>query len=49
MLCRTLAEIEAAALAEAESDPPLTQEQADQVALILAPHIACAARPAQAA
>lgn len=34
--CRTLAEIRAAALADARSDPPLTQAQADLVAAILA-------------
>ena len=38
MLCRTLAEVEAAALADAASDPPLSQETADLVAAILAPH-----------
>jgi len=34
-ICRTLSEVRAAALAEAASDPPLTQQQADLVAAIL--------------
>lgn len=37
MICRTLAEVRAAALAD--HDGPLTQDQADLVAAILAPHI----------
>jgi hypothetical protein len=36
-VCRTLDEIYAAAAADALGDPPLTQEQADRVAAILAP------------
>jgi hypothetical protein len=38
-VCRTLAEIEAAAFAHAQAYPPLTQEQANQVAAILAPYL----------
>jgi hypothetical protein len=34
-LCRTLAEIIAAADADGAADPPLSQETADEVALIL--------------
>jgi hypothetical protein len=37
--CRTLEEVRAAALAD--HDGPLTQDQADLVAAILAPHTAC--------
>jgi hypothetical protein len=37
-VCRTLDEVRAAALADAASDPPLTQDAADLVAAILAPH-----------
>jgi hypothetical protein len=37
-LCRTLAEVEAAADADSIGEPPLTQEQANRVAAILAPH-----------
>jgi hypothetical protein len=36
VICRTLAEVRAAALAD--HDGPLTQDQADLVAAILAPH-----------
>lgn len=36
MICRTLADVRAAALAD--HDGPLTQDQADAVAVILAPH-----------
>lgn len=36
--CRTVEEVRAAALADAEDDAPLTQEQADRVAVILTPH-----------
>lgn len=35
--CRTIAEAFAAGQADAENDPPLTQEQADLIAVILAP------------
>lgn len=40
MLCRTLADIEAAAAADAIAEPVRTQEWADRVAAILAPHLA---------
>lgn len=36
--CRTLDEIRAAADADSAGDPPLTQDQADYVAAILAPY-----------
>jgi hypothetical protein len=36
---RTLAEIEAAGAAAGAALGPLTQEQADEVALLLAPHL----------
>ena len=36
--CRTVEEVRAAALADAAHDEPLTQDQADLVAAILAPH-----------
>jgi len=36
VLCRTLAEVEAAADADSAGDPPLTQATADRVAAILA-------------
>jgi len=42
MICRTADEIRAAALAD--HDGPMSQDQADQVAIILAPH-----QPPQAA
>lgn len=38
MICRTPAEIRAAAQAAAAALPPLTQDQADTVAALLAPH-----------
>ena len=38
MLCRSAAEVEAAADADSAGEPPLSQEQADQAAAILAPH-----------
>ena len=38
MICRTLAEVRAAALADAASDPPLSQDGADLTAAILAPY-----------
>jgi hypothetical protein len=38
MLCRSIAEVEAAADADSLADPPLTQDQADLIAAILAPH-----------
>lgn len=34
--CRTVEEVRAAALADSRDDPPLTQEQADLIAAILA-------------
>ena len=37
-VCRTLEEVRAAALADAQGDPPLTQDQADDVAAILQPY-----------
>jgi hypothetical protein len=43
-LCRTLAEVLAAADADSEGEPPLSQAAADQVAVILQ-----SVRPAQAA
>jgi hypothetical protein len=38
VICRTLAEIEAAAQADAARHPPISQETADLVAAILYPH-----------
>jgi hypothetical protein len=38
-ICRTIAETEAAAHADALNDPPLSQATADLVAVILAPHL----------
>jgi hypothetical protein len=38
-LCRTLADIEAAAAADALAEPVRPQEWADQMALILAPYL----------
>lgn len=35
--CRSVDEAIAAGLADADADPPLTQDQADEVAVILAP------------
>ena len=40
MICRSVADIHAAALAD--HDGPLTQAQADMVALLLAPHTSAA-------
>jgi len=40
VICRTLDEVRAAALDDAQGDPPLTQDQADLVAAIAAPHLA---------
>ena len=39
-LCRTIAEVEAAAAADATAEPVRSQEWADRIALILAPHLA---------
>ena len=36
--CKTIAEVRAAALADAQADEPLTQNQADLVAAIRQPH-----------
>lgn len=49
MICRTLDEVLAAADADAAGDPPLSQDQADLVAAILAPHQAAARDPARQA
>jgi hypothetical protein len=35
--CRTVEEIRAAARADAQADPPLTQAEADLIAAVLAP------------
>jgi hypothetical protein len=45
-VCRTLDEVLAAADADSASDPPLSQDQADLIAAILAPHIPAAAQAA---
>jgi hypothetical protein len=37
-VCRTIAEVLAAADADSRDDPPLSQDQADLVAALLAPH-----------
>jgi hypothetical protein len=39
VICRTLADIEAAAAADALAEPVRDQDWADRVALILAPHL----------
>ena len=38
MICRTLADVLAAADHDSRTDPPLSQHLADHVAAILAPH-----------
>lgn len=38
MICRTLAEVLTAADQDSRTDPPLTQDLADYVAAVLAPH-----------
>jgi len=38
-ICRSAEEVRAAALDDARDDAPLTQDQADLVAAIVAPHI----------
>lgn len=48
MNCRTLAEVLAAADADSAGDPPLSQDQADLVAAILAPHLPAARQAASA-
>ncbi len=48
MICRTLADVIAAAERDALADPPLTQALADKVAAILAPHLAALAAPVPA-
>lgn len=45
MTCRTVAEVIAAARADGRNDPPLSQDQADYVAAVLAPYVT----PARAA
>jgi hypothetical protein len=37
-ICRTIAEVQAAAVADSRADPPLSQEQADLITALLAPH-----------
>jgi len=37
MICRTVEEVRAAARADAQADPPLTQAEADLIAAVLAP------------
>jgi hypothetical protein len=36
--CRTLDQVDAAAIADSKNDPPLSQDQADLLAAILAAH-----------
>jgi hypothetical protein len=38
MICRTLADVLTAADDDSHTDPPLTQDTADLIAAILAPH-----------
>lgn len=38
-VCRTLDEVKAAGRADGAADPPLSQDTADLVAALLAPHI----------
>jgi hypothetical protein len=45
--CRTIAEVLAAAAADPAGDVPLTQDQADLVAALLAPHRPLAGEPTQ--
>jgi hypothetical protein len=44
VICRTVADIHAAAVRDAANDPPLTQDQADLIAAVLAPHLAMGER-----
>jgi hypothetical protein len=37
-ICRTLADVQAAADADSRDDPPLSQEQTDLIAALLAPY-----------
>jgi hypothetical protein len=37
-VCRSLAEVRAAADADSKGDPPLSQDQADLIAALLAPY-----------
>jgi len=37
-VCRSVDEVRAAAQADAATDPPLTQDQADYLTALLAPH-----------
>ena len=39
MNCRTLADIEAAGAADGIADPPYTQAQMNELAVLLAPHL----------
>lgn len=39
MICRTVAEARAAGHATGQQAPPLTQDQADYIAALLAPHL----------
>lgn len=48
MLCRTLDEVIAAAAQDALTEPVRSQEWADRVAAILAPHLAALAEPVPA-
>lgn len=43
MFCRSLADVLAAADADSQADPPLSQATADYVAALLAPHLAALA------
>ena len=49
MICRTVDEVIAAAKADAAGQQPLTQQQADLAAAILAPHLAALERAAATA
>jgi hypothetical protein len=46
VICRTVADVIAAAHADGKDDPPLSQEQADYVAALLASHRTTAATAA---
>jgi hypothetical protein len=48
VICRTVDEVIAAAKADAAGQQPLTQQQADLAAAILAPHLASLGQPAAA-
>ena len=49
MICRTVDEVSAAAITDAAGQQPLTQQQADLAAAILAPHLAALERAATTA